>query len=198
MDMTPADVMALNHNEDNGIFSGGCGGFFWIVVLFLVFGMMGNGGLWGGNNAALQGTLTRAELSDGLNSAEMQRNQIDAIRDNLNNRYDMAMLANANQKETLENRYATQLGFNSQQAQMAACCCEIKTAVHAEGEATRNMMLQQQLDQYRQDLQAAQLQLGNAAQTQTLLSAINPTPRPAYVVQSPYVGYTTTGGCFGA
>lgn len=174
---------------DENIMNTNNNSFFWIIVLFLIFGMMG-GGLFGGN-----GALTRAEMADGFNNAEIQRNQVDTMRDVLNNRYEMATLANGNQREILENRFATQLGFTNAQAQTAACCCDLKTIIHAEGEATRNMMLQQQLDQYRQDLQAAQLQLGNVAQTQTLLAAINPTPRPAYVVQSPYVGYTTGTGC---
>ena len=46
--------------------------------------------------------------------------------------------------------------------------------------------------QLRTDLQAAQLTLGNNAQTQALIGALKPYPQPAYVVSSPYA--TNYGG----
>lgn len=45
--------------------------------------------------------------------------------------------------------------------------------------------------QLRSDLQAAQLTLGNHAQTQSLIGALRPTPQPAYIVSSPYASYNT-------
>ena len=79
--MTPADVMAMTRNNDNDGFFGG-NGFYGIIVLFFIFALFGGGGFGGwGNNAAAQGALTRAELADGFNTAEIQRNQSDIIRD---------------------------------------------------------------------------------------------------------------------
>lgn len=203
-----ADIAAVSGKNNDGFFDGN-GGFFWIVVLFLVFGMMG-GGLWGGSNG-LQGALTRGEMADGFNTSQILRNQSDITRDQfglqrdalgnrfaaqqcccqtqqniLQSRYDNALAEAATQREILDSRYTTQLGFQAAQAQNAECCCDIKTAIHAEGEATRALINANTMQELRDNLQAAQLQLGTLSQTNTLLSAINKTPVPAYLTCSPY------------
>ena len=224
--MSLADIAAVtNKDRGDGIFGDGCGGFFWIVVLFLVFGMMG-GGLWG-NNSGLQGALTRGEMADGFNTAEILRNQNGIMRDQfgvqrdvLENRYntqlglagiDKSIMENRfagqqccceTQKEILKNRYDGALQAQAMQAQQAQCCCDVKTAIHAEGEATRALINANTMQELRDNLQAAQLQLGTLSQTNTLLSAINKTPVPAYLTCSPYQTtynpYTNTGcgGCY--
>ena len=222
--MSLADIAAVtNKDRGDGIFGDGCGGFFWIVVLFLVFGMMG-GGLWG-NNSGLQGALTRGEMADGFNTAEILRNQSGIMRDQfgvqrdvLENRYanqlstaalDKSIMENrfANQqgncgvqKEILESRFITQLGMQQMQQQNSECCCDIKTAIHAEGEATRALINANTMQELRDNFQAAQLQLGTLSQTNTLLSAINKTPVPAYLTCSPYqtaINPCTNAGCGG-
>ncbi len=221
--MSLADIAAVtNKDRGDGIFGDGCGGFFWIVVLFLVFGMMG-GGLWG-NNSGLQGALTRGEMADGFNTAEILRNQNGIMRDQfgvqrdvLENRYntqlgfagiDKSIMENRfasqqcccdTQKEILQNRYDAALQAQAMQAQQAQCCCDVKTAIHAEGEATRALINANTMQELRDNLQAAQLQLGTLSQTNTLLSAINKTPVPAYLTCSPYQTtynpYANTGCC---
>lgn len=172
--MSPADYRAVMGNNCNDGWFGG-GSFMGIIVLFFIFAMFGGGfGGWGGNNAAAQGALTRAEMYEGFNTAEIQRNQGDLMR----GQFDI-------QKDVLDSRYTTQLGFQQLQAQQAECCCELKTAIHAEGEATRALITQGTIQELRDNLQAAQLQLGNLSQTQTLLNAINPIPKPAYPVANP-------------
>lgn len=221
--MSLADIAAVtNKDRGDGIFGDGCGGFFWIVVLFLVFGMMG-GGLWG-NNSGLQSALTRGEMADGFNTAEILRNQNGIMRDQfgvqrdvLENRYntqlglagiDKSIMENRfagqqccceTQKEILKNRYDGALQAQAMQAQQAQCCCDVKTAIHAEGEATRALINANTMQELRDKLQAAQLQLGTLSQTNTLLSAINKTPVPAYLTCSPYQTtynpYANTGCC---
>lgn len=225
--MSLADIAAVtNKDRGDGIFGDGCGGFFWIVVLFLVFGMMG-GGLWG-NNSGLQGALTRGEMADGFNTAEILRNQNGIMRDQfgvqrdvLENRYntqlglagiDKSIMENRfasqqcccdTQKEILQNRYDAALQAQAMQAQQTQCCCDVKTAIHAEGEATRALINANTMQELRDNLQAAQLQLGTLSQTNTLLSAINKTPVPAYLTCSPYqtaynpYANTGCGGCSG-
>ena len=222
--MTLADIAAVTNKDRNcdGFF--GDGGFFWIVVLFLVFGMMG-GGLWGNGNAGLQGALTRGEMADGFNTAEILRNQNGLMRDQfgvqrdvLENRYntqlglagiDKSIMENrfaaqqcccTTQKEILESRYLNQLGMQQMQQQNSECCCDIKTAIHAEGEATRALINANTMQELRDNLQAAQLQLGTLSQTNTLLSAINKTPVPAYLTCSPYqtaINPCANAGCGG-
>lgn len=149
--MSLADIAAVTNKDNDGFFGNG-GGFFWVVVLFLVFGMMG-GGMWGGNNG-LQGALTRGEMADGFNTAEILRNQSDITRDQfglqrdvlenrfaaqqcccqtqqniMQNRYDAALGNAATQREILDNRYNTQLGFQAMQAQAAECLKRIANAI---------------------------------------------------------------------
>lgn len=225
--MSLADIAAVtNKDRGDGIFGDGCGGFFWIVVLFLVFGMMG-GGLWG-NNSGLQGALTRGEMADGFNTAEILRNQNGITRDQfgvqrdvLENRYntqlglagiDKSIMENRfasqqcccdTQKEILQSRYDAALQAQAMQAQQTQCCCDVKTAIHAEGEATRALINANTMQELRDNLQAAQLQLGTLSQTNTLLSAINKTPVPAYLTCSPYqttynpYANAGCGGCSG-
>ena len=85
------------------------------------------------------------------------------------------------------------------QAELAACCCDIKTAVHSEGEMTRQLIqantiqdLRDRLAQSQRETDTANLALQNNAQTQTLLAQINKVPQPAYITCSPY---TTNFGC---
>ena len=78
--------------------------------------------------------------------------------------------------------------------------CDITNAIHAEGEATRALINQNTMQELRDQLQAAQLQLGNLAQTNTLISTLRPFPQPAYITCSPYTavngyGCGTACGC---
>lgn len=164
--MSLADIAAVtNKDRGDGIFGDGCGGFFWIVVLFLVFGMMG-GGLWG-NNSGLQGALTRGEMADGFNTAEILRNQNGIMRDQF-----------GVQRDVLENRYNTQLGlagidksimenrFAGQQ-----CCCE-----------TQKEILKNRYDG------ALQAQAMQAQQTQCL-------KRIAYAIRRFFASKNAVGTC---
>ena len=76
--------------------------------------------------------------------------------------------------------------------------CEITTAIHAEGEATRALITANVVQELRDQLQAAQLQLGNLSQTQTIINTVRPFPQPAYITCSPYTamnGYGYGYGC---
>jgi hypothetical protein len=102
-------------------------------------------------------------------------------------------------QEVQQNRYDAAIQAQVAAAQLAECCCDIKTAVHAEGEQTRALITSNTIQELRDNLQAAQLQLGNLSQTNTLISTLRPTPTPAYVTCSPYQSYgfglTATNGC---
>ena len=227
-DMT-AFLAGQNSIDRNNCYDGmGFGGswFIWIILIFAIF--MGNGFGWGNGNAGLQGALTRGEMADGFNTAEILRNQNGIMRDQfgvqrdvLENRYntqlglagiDKSIMENRfasqqcccdTQKEILQNRYDAALQAQAMQAQQTQCCCDVKTAIHAEGEATRALINANTMQELRDNLQAAQLQLGTLSQTNTLLSAINKTPVPAYLTCSPYqTAYNPyanagCGGCSG-
>lgn len=85
--------------------------------------------------------------------------------------------------------------------------CEITTAIHAEGEATRALInantmqdLRDKLADRDRDLQTANFQLSQQTQNATLISTLRPFPQPAYITCSPYqssVGCCTSYNPYG-
>ena len=82
------------------------------------------------------------------------------------------------------------------QAMLQNCCCDLKTSIHAEGEATRALIqantiqdLRDRLNNSQRETDLANSVIQNNAQTQTLLAQINKVPQPAYITCSPYVAY---------
>lgn len=139
MNVTPTGSAGYN----NG---GGWGGDWgaWII-LFLIFGMFGWGGMggfgggWGGNNAGLQGALTRADLCsefnfNGLENAVrgVQQGICDstyALNNSILTGFHGVDNAICNLSFTTQQGFnATQMammqGQNALQAQLAQCCCD--------------------------------------------------------------------------
>lgn len=168
-----SDIRAAVDGNDG--WGGGMGGgwFAWIL-LFALFG--GNGFGFGGRNQA----ATTDELSAGFNFA------------GVNNKLDELVAGQANINQNLGNAIC-QLGYKGLEqtaalsSQMATCCCDLKTAIHAEGEATRNMIQQNKIESLQ--AQINQLQL---AQATCGLPRINQYAWGVY----PYTcGYTNGCGC---
>lgn len=69
-----ADAMALAKDGD-GSFGGAGGTWIWVFFLFFLLAWGGNGffGNRGVDNAAVQGALTRADLFEGFNNNDVQR-----------------------------------------------------------------------------------------------------------------------------
>lgn len=122
--------------------------------------------------------------------------------------------------DVLENRYASALGFSNTQrdilmqttqlenqlgmtslqglARLDSCCCDIKNAIREDGEATRALITQNTIQDLRDRLTAAKDVISDREQTDTILSRLQPTPTPAYLVSSPYQSLINTGitsGC---
>lgn len=120
------------------------GGWIAWILLFALLG--GNGFGFGGRSQA----ATTDELSAGFNFS------------GINNKLDGINTAITSEGRNLDNAICT-LGYNSLQqtsalsAQMANCCCDLKTAIHAEGEATRNMIQQNKIESLQQQVNALQL-----------------------------------------
>lgn len=154
-----SDIKSVVDGNDG--FMGGSG-FGWLIILLLFFGF-GNGGFIG----------NRGYESNAFSDLE---------RDVLNGNC-------ATQKEVLESRYTTQLGFQAAQAGMDRCCCELKTAIHAEGEETRALIQANTIQDLRDRLALANDAITTQTVSQNVINAIRPFPIPAYLTCSPYVGY---------
>ncbi len=81
-----------------------------------------------------------------------------------------------------------QLGMTSLQglARLDSCCCDIKSAIKEDGEKTRALITQNTIQDLRDRLTAAKDVISDREQTDTILSRLQPTPIPSYLVSSPY------------
>jgi hypothetical protein len=187
-EMDPADIMAmLNGNGANNWMNNP---FIWMVFLVL----FGNGGFgFGGNgrgNTTAQGELTRAEMVEGFNNQNLQNDVRSAMSAITQGFADTNYVANTNANminQSINNLGAqTQMGFcttngniDSLKYEMAQNCCDIKNALHTEGELTRGLITQNTIQDLRDKLlekdntlQSAQLALANANQTQNILNSL--------------------------
>ena len=210
--LSVADAMALTKNNENDGWFGGSGA--WVFFLFFLLAW-GNGG-WGGfGGNGMQGALTRAELNEGLNNQAVI-SKLDGISNGLCDGFyaqNTTMLQGFNGVERAlcqgfngVNSNVTNLGY-----QMQNCCCETNRNIDSiRYENAKNTcdimqnndrntqriidtMTQNTVQELRDQLQAAQLQLGTLSQTSTIINAVRPTPIPAYVTCSPYEAASYNG-----
>jgi len=153
----------------------GFGGGSWVVWI-LLFALLGGGGFGfgGGNRAA-----SVDEVASGFNFA------------GINNKLNELVAGQANLNQNLGNSIC-QLGYKSLEqtgalsAQMASCCCDLKTAIHAEAEATRNMIQQDKIEALQSQISALQL-------NQALCGVIRYPTATTYAVPSTCFGFNNCG-----
>ena len=158
-----ADIRAATGADENGL---GGGGAWWIIILFLfMFGMGGGGWGWGNRGGD---ALTRAEMQQGFDTQEITR-KLDGLS------YGMCDGFYA-QNTTMLNGFAgvTAAVRDAQFAAQQCCCetnrnidsvrydaqknaCDITTAIHAEGEATRALIQKNEMQNLRDRLQQMEL-----------------------------------------
>ena len=204
-----ADIAAATggNRSNDGI---GDGNGWWLILFLLICGWGGYGfgggvGGYGGggfNSPAGQGFATRSDIDTALSTQGIESG-IQNISTQLCN------------------------GFNTLGSQMANCCCDLKQGqgeINYNMAAQTNILqntvnngfrdvienqtagVQRIIDTITQDkiqslqteLQSAQLQLSNQAQTTNIINALRPTPTPSYPVMSPYTSIINpTGFTFG-
>ena len=170
-----------------------------LVILFFLLafgGGWGGFGGWGGSNAAMQGSLTRAELTDGLNFQSLNNDMRAMQAQNYE-------ATNCLSQAILRNQYEAANGFcgvnrNIDTAKYDALLNtnRIENAIHCDGEATRAMFTQNTIQQLRDEkqalsneLQSAQLALANGFQTQNILGKLG-----RFI---PYAGCGQCGNTYG-
>lgn len=163
-----ADLRAATAGD--GMF-GGNG--IWFLALLFLFGMGGFG--FGGRSQA----ATTDELSAGFNFS------------GINNKLNDISTAISTEGRTTDNAIC-QLGYRTLEqtsalsAQMASCCCDLKTAIHAEAEATRSMIQQDKIE-------ALQAQIGQLQLNAALCGVVRyPTATTYSAPCNPFFGYN---GC---
>ena len=197
MGLSAADVAAVTRNNDYDGFGNGS----WIWIILLAFLFRGNWGGYGNESPLVSEEFIKRDIFN--TNQNVSTTACQTQRDVLENRYTNQLCCCETQKEVLQSRYDAALQAQTIQAQLASCCCDLKTAIHAEGEATRGLIqantiqdLRDRLAERDRDLSAANNQISQVAQTNTIINAVRPTPIPAYLSCSPYFAYNYGGyGC---
>ena len=208
--LSAGDILALTRDQD-GMGNAWNNPFIYLVWLAL---LGGNGGLFGrrDDSNALQGALTRSDMFEGFNNQDIN-SQLRGITNGL---CDGFYAVNNGLKDGFygiqsalaENRFAQQNccceikgGIKDLSAEGYRNTCEITTAIHAEGEATRALInsntmqeLRDKLAERDRNLQTVQFQLSQQAQNATLIGTLRPFPQPAYITCSPYQSVNGTCG----
>ena len=197
---TTGIVPTMDYSRNNDGFDNSS--WFWVIIILFAF--WGNG--FNGRNNGLETDIDTRFLERDIfntNTSVLESNNA-LTRDILENRFTCSQNACATQKEVIQNRYDTSLGLanidkdillgnQNLQAQLSSCCCTLENAIHREGEATRNQMQQDKIDQLREQVNTTNLALFG----QTLVNQILPRSVPAYPSCSPYVpsnyGYNGCG-----
>lgn len=201
-----ADAMALAKNDGMDGFGGT---WTWVFFLFFLLAWGGGGLFGGGgSNAVREGELTRAELYNGLGQQDSFMNQSNILRELSSFERDAANNWGAMKYDNLVgvNNIMSQMAANA--AAQAQCCCEtnrnidavryenaknVGDVIHNTQLNTRDILESQnagfqrildfltndKIDTLRNELQSAQLQLGNMSQTTTLINTLRPFPAPA-------------------
>lgn len=203
---------AFNFNQlDNGIRGverGMCDGFYTTNLGITNLGTQMQQGFCSSDRANLQSfngiQSALCQGFNGINSAIAQTN------------YNMKDCCCETQQSIMQSNFNNQQGMNAIQNQIQSCCCNIENGqqgiraaldravcditVNQDKQTDRiiNHLVQNEMQALRTELQSAQFQLSQNAQTNNIINQLLPTPRPAYITCSPYQAYAVnSNNCCG-
>lgn len=224
-----AAVMGTNNRGNDAFGGYGADMIVWLIVIAAIFnggfGFGGFGGGWGGNGGfnspAGQGFATRTDIDAALSTQGIESgitgigtqlcNGFNGVNSNIANlaaqmascccdlkqgqgeiSYNLAAQTNILQNTVNNNGTAIQQALNT----------GFRDVIDAQNAGTQrivDLFTQDKIQSLQTELQSAQLQLSNAAQTNNIVNALRPTPVPAYLTCSPYQTIVNpTGFAFGA
>lgn len=212
-----ADIAAVTGGNNRD----GFGGDSWwaIIILLALFGGFGNRGFGGGGGGDMT-PATAADLQRGFDNQGVtsKLNGLENAFASLG--YDQLAQMNGINSTIMQTGFGLQQsidgGFNGVGRQLADCCCENRAAIaqvrydmatqacdlghkiesvgqgiHEELNAIRMEQKNERIAELTQQLNAANLAASQVAQNQYLVSALKPSPAPAYVVPNPNCCYGT-------
>lgn len=167
---------------------GGFGGWGIVILIALFFLLFAGRGFGGGSGESAPATQADVQRATDFAALERQNNEgVAATRQGV---YDVTGALKDNAYNLLgeirDVQAATAAGFASQKE---CCCqilrgidginynasinaCEIKTAIHAEGEATRNLIQQQETQRLRDELAQSRAANNDYMQSQYILGQL--------------------------
>lgn len=157
-------------------------------------------------NAVNSGTnAIQSTLCNGFNGVQQ------AIADS---NYRAANCCCETREAIMQSNFNNQTSFNNVATAIATNACDIErgqddirylmaqnqsatlVGIDRLGDRIIDYMNQSKMDELRTELQNAKFQISQSAQTEQLLAALQPTPSPAWLVQSPYQSiYNAANGC---
>lgn len=208
-------IMMLN-NRNNGYGYGdgawGCGGgAYWMFFIFFIFLFWGGNGAWG-NQAGLQGALTRSDLNEGFNSAATHQKLDNVMLQNSRNTYELDKSITGGfysiNNNLMENKFAAQQcccetnrNIDAVRYENARNTCDIIQAANANTQRILDTLCEDRIQDLRdklaeknQLLQTASIQISQEQQSANLINTLRPTPIPAYLTCSPYQSYNPQFG----
>lgn len=225
--MSPADmaaVMGTNNRGNNDGFGYASDWIIWLIVIAAIFGngwgFGGFGGNGGFNSPAGQGFATRTDIDAALSTQGIE-NGITGIGTQLCNGFagvnsaianlgyqtqqcccdTRAAIADVNYNLAAQTNILQNTVNNNGTAIQQALNTGFRDVIDAQNAGTQrivDMITQDKIQSLQTELQSAQLQLSNAAQTNNIVNALRPTPVPAYLTCSPYQTIVNpTGFAFG-
>lgn len=180
--LSAADVMALTRGDNDGFMGGG--GVGWFILLFIFLLAISGNGFFG--NRAVENTdyVTTAQLYSSLGNQDLKNDVRSGFAAVADREY-------AIDKDIVESRFVTQLGFQNLGQQLQECCCNLKTLVIEQNQATRDLIQSNYIDGLRTALSDAKTEISNREQNDFILGQLgryyaNPSVNP-------YTCYNTCG-----
>ena len=218
--MSPADmaaVMGTNNRGNNDGFGYASDWIIWLIVIAAIFGngwgFGGFGGNGGFNSPAGQGFATRTDIDAALSTQGIESG-ITGLGSQLCNGFNSlsaqladcccstkAAVADVNYNLAAQTNILQNTVNNNGNAIQQALNSGFRDVIDAQNAGTQrivDLFTQDKIQSLQTELQSAQLQLSNAAQTNNIVNALRPTPVPSYPVMSPYTSIINpTGFTFG-
>lgn len=203
-----------NGNCNNGAF-GNNGDWIWAFLLFALLGNNGwgiGGGYGGGRGGVGENYVLATDFAtierklDGVNNGLCDG--FYAVNTGMLNGFASVQQTlcqgfNGVERSLAQNGYQTQAGFNALAAQLAQCCCDLKStnlenrylnaqqtceivnAINAGNQRLVDIYTTDKLASKDARIAALEAQISNAEQSAYLLNELKPCPKAAYVVQPP-------------
>ena len=216
--LSAADVAAVTGNNGNGFGFGGDGAW-WFILLILLFANNGWGNGYGNNGCGVGSEVQRgfdqSALVNGINgiNSTLVANQnattqsLNSLAMGLQNCCCENRAATADLKYTMASEAAaTRANDDANNQKILDKLCQLEMDGMRQNYENRIGSMQETINGLRaslnaangaasQNAQTAQILADNAAQTVALEQYLNPTPKPAYIVQNPNCCTANNLGC---
>ncbi len=200
--LTGADALSIMNSRNTGYDGYGAdGGWFWIIII-LVF--LGNGNGFGNNNKNVTEQFIERDIFN--TNQNVSTTGCQTQRDVLENRYTTELgFANLGaktqecccqtQRDVLENRFQNALQTQTLSSQMEQCCCNLRAEGLENTQKVIDLINRDKIDQLREQVSTMATAYNNLQIQNNLISTLLPRAVPAYPSCSPYVpSYFNFGG----